>query len=135
MKNKIILIIFLLFLSSHLYSQSYTDFITDDINGVEIKLESFVSKGPVMLGFWRSWCSSCKEEQRNMQILFEKYNFDYIVINPRGLEYLEWEFIPEELVADFIGTPGYLGKIKLKDKLLLSDNRKGKKHSSYTFGL
>jgi len=55
---------------------------------------------------------------KKLEILFEKYNFDYIVINPKELEYLEWEFIPEELVADFIGTPGYLGKIKLKDKLL-----------------
>ncbi len=37
-----------------------------------------------MIGFWRTWCPSCKEEQRNMQILFEKYKqkgFTYIGIN------------------------------------------------------
>ena len=49
-------------------------------------------------------------------ILFEKYKFDYICINPKALEYLEWEWIPEELVADFIGMPKYLGTIKLKEQ-------------------
>lgn len=53
-----------------------------------------------------------------IKILFEKYKFDYIVINPKGLEYLEWEFIPEELLADFVGKPGYLGSIKIDNKLI-----------------
>ena len=53
---------------------------------------------------------------KNLEILFEKYKFDYICINPRALEYLEWEWTQEELLADFIGKPAYLGTIKLKDK-------------------
>ncbi|MFA5405639.1 MAG: TlpA disulfide reductase family protein [Ignavibacteria bacterium] len=83
---KYILTIFVLILlhSSLIYSQSYTDFTANDINGDEIRLNSFVEKGPVILGFWRSWCPSCKEEQRNMQIIYEKYKdkgFSYIGVN------------------------------------------------------
>jgi len=81
---KTIITIILLMFSSQLSAQYYTDFTKDDINGNEIKLSNLVEKGPVMLGFWRTWCPSCKEEQRNMQILFEKYKqkgFTYIGVN------------------------------------------------------
>lgn len=84
MKKILGLVILFLFQSALSFSQSYTDFETDDINGNQIKLSSYVGKGPVMLGFWRSWCPSCKEEQRNMQIIYEKYKdkgFSYIGVN------------------------------------------------------
>ncbi|MBI5403985.1 MAG: TlpA family protein disulfide reductase [Ignavibacteriae bacterium] len=84
MKKLLVLIIIFLSQSSFSVSQTYTDFVADDINGYEIKLSSFVEKGPVMLGFWRSWCPSCKEEQKNMQIIYEKYKnkgFSYIGVN------------------------------------------------------
>ena len=84
MKYILTIAILILMQSSLIFSQIYTDFTIDDINGNEIKLSSFVDKGPVMLGFWRSWCASCKEEQRNMQIIYEKYKqkgFSYIGVN------------------------------------------------------
>jgi peroxiredoxin len=84
MKLLLTIAITILLYSSHMFAQNYTDFTAEDINGDEIKLSSFVDKGPVMLGFWRSWCPSCKEEQRNMQILYEKYKekgFSYIGVN------------------------------------------------------
>jgi cytochrome c biogenesis protein CcmG, thiol:disulfide interchange protein DsbE len=70
--------------SSKISAQNFTDFTATDIDGNEINLNSFVDKGPVMLGFWRSWCASCKEEQRNMKIIYEKYKqsgFTYLGIN------------------------------------------------------
>lgn len=81
---KAILTVLLFMFSTQLSAQYYTDFTKEDINGKEITLSSLVEKGPVMIGFWRTWCPSCKEEQRNMQILFEKYKqkgFTYIGIN------------------------------------------------------
>lgn len=51
-----------------------------------------------------------------LKTLFEKYNFDYIYINPKQLEYLDWDFIPEETLIDFKSSPGYLGTITLKNK-------------------
>ena len=61
-----------------------------------------------------------------IKILFEKYNFDYIVINSKCITYLDWEYSTEELRVDFIGKPGYLGSIKINDKLIevYYDNKK-----------
>ncbi len=84
MKRLLILAVLLFLLSASAFSQSYSDFETEDIDGNTIRLSSFVEKGPVMLGFWRSFCSSCKEEQRNMQSIYEKYRkngFTYIGVN------------------------------------------------------
>jgi hypothetical protein len=52
---------------------------------------------------------------KNLGILFDKYNFDYIYINPKQLEYLEWDFIPEEYLVDSKNEPGYLGTITLQN--------------------
>jgi cytochrome c biogenesis protein CcmG, thiol:disulfide interchange protein DsbE len=84
MKYLSFLFVFILLGTTQIFAQYYTDFTAEDINGVERKLSSYVDKGPVMLGFWRTWCPTCKEEQRNMQILFEKYKqegFTYIGVN------------------------------------------------------
>ncbi|MCX6162647.1 MAG: TlpA disulfide reductase family protein [Ignavibacteriae bacterium] len=84
MKLLLTILVLVFINSSQIFAQYYTDFAGEDINGNEIKLGSYIEKGPVMLGFWRSWCPSCKEEQRNMQILYEKYKqkgFSYIGVN------------------------------------------------------
>jgi peroxiredoxin len=84
MKYFVTVLIFTSVSSSQLFAQFFTDFTAEDLNGNEIKFSSFVEKGPVMLSFWRSFCSSCKEEQKNMQVLFEQYKdkgFTYIGVN------------------------------------------------------
>ena len=84
MKILLIITFFVVLCSTMSYGQFYTDFNKEDINGNDIKLSAFLDKGPVMLGFWRIWCPMCKEEQRNMQILYEKYKdkrFTYIGVN------------------------------------------------------
>ena len=48
-----------------------------------------------------------------IKILFEKYNFDYICINPKSLSYLDWDFIPEDMFMDIKHDPGYLGTITI----------------------
>lgn len=50
-----------------------------------------------------------------IKILFEKYNFDYICINPKSIEYLDWDFIPDELLADVKTEPGYIGTLSVND--------------------
>jgi cytochrome c biogenesis protein CcmG, thiol:disulfide interchange protein DsbE len=70
--------------SFQIFPQVYTDFTAEDIEGNTITLSAYLEKGPVMLGFWRSWCSSCKEEQRCMKFIYEKYKpegFTYIGVN------------------------------------------------------
>ena len=51
--------------------------------------------------------------KKKIQILFEKYKFDYIYISPRNINDLEFEFIPDEMFADFKSPPDYLGTIKI----------------------
>lgn len=47
-----------------------------------------------------------------LEILYEKYKFDYIYINPNDIDSIEWEYVPEELI-DFVRVDEYLGTIKL----------------------
>ena len=70
--------------SSELNAQIYSDFCVDDINGGEVVLSSYLEKGPAMLGFWSLRCTACRELQKNMKILYEKYKsygFTYIAVN------------------------------------------------------
>lgn len=65
-------------------AQIYSDFTADDLDGNEVVLSSYLEKGPVMLGFWSSRCTACRELQRNMKTLYEKYKsfgFAYIAVN------------------------------------------------------
>lgn len=55
---------------------------------------------------------------KNLEILYEKYNFDYIYINPKNIDDINFEFIPEETVVDFSVPPNYLGSVKIKQKLI-----------------
>ena len=52
---------------------------------------------------------------KNVEILFEKYNFDYVYINPKNIADLDFEFIPEETLLDFKGPKEYLGTIKINE--------------------
>jgi len=53
-----------------------------------------------------------------LQILFEKYKFDYLYINPKNIEDLKFIFIPDETIIDFKGKPYYLGKITIDNNLI-----------------
>lgn len=54
----------------------------------------------------------------NLNILFEKYKFDYIYINPKDIEKLNFEIIKEELFADFKGEPYWVGEIRLNNNTI-----------------
>ncbi len=84
MKRHYSILIILFLVCTTTASQSYIDFTTDDINGNEVVLSSWLKQGPVMLAFWRTWCPSCKDEQKAIQQLYEKHEpkgFQYIGIN------------------------------------------------------
>lgn len=84
MKHLILIFILFILFFSHSYSQIYTDFTAEDLDGNTIKLGSLLEKGPVMLNFFRSWCPSCKEGQKKLQLIYEAYKnkgFSYLGIN------------------------------------------------------
>jgi cytochrome c biogenesis protein CcmG, thiol:disulfide interchange protein DsbE len=66
------------------YSQYYNEIEKDDLNGNQITLSKLLEKGPVMISFWATWCSPCKEEMKKMQPIYEKYKdqgFTYLAIS------------------------------------------------------
>ena len=67
------LIIFSALISTTVFSQTYTNFTTNDISGNEITLDSLLKKGPVFLSFWSTWNEPSKKAMKFLQPLYEKY--------------------------------------------------------------
>lgn len=55
------------------------------------------------------------ESINKLEELFEKYNFDYIFINPNDIIKIDFLYIPEEIFTDFKSLPNYLGAIKVNN--------------------
>ncbi|WP_165043006.1 MULTISPECIES: TlpA family protein disulfide reductase [unclassified Adlercreutzia] len=58
------------------------DFTVEDQNGQQVSLSSFEGK-PVVINFWTSWCTYCKEEMPMMQSMWETYGdrVQFMMIN------------------------------------------------------
>jgi len=65
-------------------AQNYYEFTSTDLEGNEVSLSKLLEKGPVLIGFWATWCSPCKEEMKEMQQIYDKYKaqgFTYLALN------------------------------------------------------
>lgn len=85
MKKAVFVILFALLISAVSKAQMYTDFTLPDIDGNDVTLGKILenSKG-VMVGFWATWCTPCKEEMKKMEEVYAKYKeqgFEYIAIS------------------------------------------------------
>lgn len=87
MKKKIFLTA-VIFLSAITFkispAQMYNNFTLNDLDGNEVTLSKLLEKGPVMISFWATWCSPCKEEMKKMQPVYEKFKdqgFTYLAVN------------------------------------------------------
>ncbi len=84
MKKIFFALLLLLILPIQSFPQSFNDFTLPDLENNDITLSKLLEKGPVMISFWATWCTPCKEEMKKLQPLYEKYKeqgFTYLAIN------------------------------------------------------
>ncbi|HMQ68315.1 MAG TPA: TlpA disulfide reductase family protein [Ignavibacteria bacterium] len=83
-KTFLTIILFIILTPVISFGQYFNEIEKDDLNGNEIVLSKLLEKGPVMISFWATWCSPCKEEMKKMQPIYEKYKdqgFTYLAIS------------------------------------------------------
>jgi len=53
-----------------------------------------------------------------LEKIFDKYNYDFIYINPKDINNINFEYISEETVVDFYGLANYLGLINFNGNII-----------------
>ena len=84
MKKTLFVALMLLLFTTFTKAQTYSDFTLPDIDGNDVTLSQLMEKGPVLISFWATWCSPCKEEMKKINEIYNKYKdkgFTYIAIN------------------------------------------------------
>jgi len=72
---KTLFILSFIFAFSVEFAQSQaSDFVLNDIDGNEVQLSDILSKGPVFINFWATWCKPCRQEMDEIQKLYTQYH-------------------------------------------------------------
>ncbi len=134
--KKVLAVVFLvLVFCVKINAQTYYEFTSTDLEGNEVSLSKLLEKGPVMIGFWATWCSPCKEEMKEMQKIHDKYKaqgFTYLALNQDNQKSLSkvnayisshsYNF-PVVLDTDKKIYEGYGGRDELPYSILIDANK------------
>lgn len=85
MKKLALLFVLLFAFAAISKAQMYFEFTLPDIDGTDVSMSKILDKSNVvMLSFWATWCTPCKEEMKKMNDIYEKYKdkgFTYVALN------------------------------------------------------
>ncbi len=67
----------------------YENIILQDMDGNEVKVDSLLAEGPVVLNFWATWCRPCRVEMPHIEkiaadLVFKKVHFAAISLDARN---------------------------------------------------
>lgn len=55
---------------------------------------------------------------KDLEKLYLEYNFDYIYINPKDIDNISFEWLPDEYLVDVKLPHDYIGRVKLNNNLI-----------------
>lgn len=136
MKKLSLLFVLLFVFVSISKAQMYFEFTLPDIDGNDVSMSQLLEKSNViMLSFWATWCTPCKEEMKKMADIYEKYKdkgFLYVALNNDNQKSVskvksfivaqDYKF-PVLLDTDKKVFEGYSGKDEMPYSLLINKKK------------
>ncbi len=129
MKKTILFLILTFALTAFSKAQMYYEFTLPDLEGNDVSMNKMIDKSNlVMLSFWATWCTPCKEEMKKMSDLYEKYK-------DKGFEYVAMNIDNQKSVAKvkaFITAQGYTFPVLLDTDKKVFEGYSGKDEMPYS---
>ncbi len=66
-------VLFVVLCSYSTFSAETTDFTLENLEGDLVTLSDYFGQGPLLINFWATWCTPCKNELPHLQKLHMKY--------------------------------------------------------------
>lgn len=129
MKKTLFLLVLTFALTTFSKAQMYYEFTLPDLDGNDVSLNKMFEKSNlVMLSFWATWCTPCKEEMKKMSDLYEKYK-------SKGFQYVAMNIDNQKSVAKvkaFITAQGYTFPVLLDTDKKVFEGYSGKDEMPYS---
>lgn len=129
MKKLALLFVLLFAFVSISKAQMYFEFTLPDIDGNDVSMSQLLDKSNVvMLSFWATWCTPCKEEMKKMADIYEKYKdkgFIYVALNNDNQK-------SASKVKSFIVAQGYKFPVLLDNDKKVFEGYSGKDEMPYS---
>ncbi|MFA5010450.1 MAG: TlpA disulfide reductase family protein [Ignavibacteria bacterium] len=129
MKKVICLLVLTFVFVTFAKAQMYYEFTLPDLDGNDVSMQKILEKSEiVMLSFWATWCTPCKEEMKKMSELYDKYN-------SQGFEYVALSVDNQKSVAKvkaFITAQGYSFPVLLDTDKRVFEGYSGKDEMPYS---
>jgi len=129
MKKTIFLLLFVFAFAALSKAQMYYEFTLPDLDGNDVSLSKIVDKSNVvMLSFWATWCTPCKEEMKKMADIYEKYKgqgFEYVALNNDNQKSVS-------KVKSFITAQGYTFPVLMDTDKRVFEGYSGKDEMPYS---